>query len=204
MIEALVWPGVSLILGLVAIGAFRGPLVRKIDRITRATKEGISFEQPQVESKPKGDTLSFDDLMKQPISNAVLEREKFISGKLREIAFKTDAERIAVLMRALASVGVDSDFYKVAHVIFGSQVSFLVQLSGTQQGLPKQVAVSRYTDAKLAFPEIYATRSFEQWIGYLLNINLVRIDGDSYDITQHGSDFLKYLVDARLAHDRNG
>ncbi|MCZ8076013.1 MAG: hypothetical protein O9341_17985, partial [Paucibacter sp.] len=81
---------------------------------------------------------------------------------------------------------------------------FLVQLSGTQQGLPKQVAMSSYTDAKLAFPEIYATRSFEQWIGYLVNINLVRIDGDSYDITQHGSDFLKYLVDARLAHDRNG
>lgn len=204
MIEALAWPIVGLVLGLVAIFAFRGPLVRKIERITRATKDGISFEQPQPESKSKGETLSFDELMKQPISNAVLEREKFIATMLKEIQLKTDAERITILTRVLASVGVEADFYRVAHVIFGSQVALLVQLSGTQHGLSRNAALALYEDAKQRFPEVYSNRPFEQWIGYLQSMNLVKTDPDNIDITQHGADFLKYLVDARLAHERHG
>lgn len=195
---------VSFFLGLVAIFAFRGPLVRKIERITRATKDGISFEQPQPESKPKEETLPFDELMKQPISNAVLEREKFITTKLKEIQLKTDAERITILTRVLASVGVEADFYRISHVIFGSQIALLVQLSGTKHGLSRNTALVLYEDAKQRFPEVYSNRSFEQWIGYLQFMNLVRIESTNIDITQHGADFLKYLVDARLAHDRHG
>jgi hypothetical protein len=204
MIDAIAWPLVGLILGLVGIFSFRGPLVRKIDRITRATKDGVSFEQPQIESKPKEETLSFDELMKQPISNAVLEREKFITNKLKDIPLKTDAERISILTRVLASVGVEADFYRVAHVIFGSQVALLVQLSGTQQGLGRLAALALYEGAKKDFPDVYANRSFEQWFGYLQSMNLVKVEDGLIDITQHGADFLKYLVDARLAHERHG
>jgi hypothetical protein len=204
MIESIAWPAVGLILGLVAIFCFRGPLVRKIDRITHATKDGFSFEQPQIESEPKNKALSFEEAMKLPITNAVLEREKHIRNKLQEIKTNTDSERIILLTRALASIGVEADFFKISNIIFGSQVSLLVQLSGTQQGLSRIAATILYEDAKKNFPEIYASRPFEQWIGYLESANLIKIESSNIDITQHGSDFLKYLVDARLAHARHG
>ena len=204
MIEVLAWPFVGLVLGVVSIFAFRDALVRKIERITRATKDGISFEQPQLETKPKEEVLSFDELMRQPVSNAVLDREKFISTKFKEIQLKTEAERITILTRVLASVGVEADFYRVAHVIFGSQVALLVQLSGTQHGLTRNAAVALYEAAKKRFPEVYSNRPFEQWVGYLQSMNLVKIESEALDITQHGADFLKYLVDARLAHERHG
>lgn len=204
MIEVLAWPFVGLVLGVVSIFAFRDALVRKIERITRATKDGISFEQPQLETKPKEEVLSFDELMRQPVSNAVLDREKFISTKFKEIQLKTEVERITILTRVLASVGVEADFYRVAHVIFGSQVALLVQLSGTQHGLTRNAAVALYEAAKKRFPEVYSNRPFEQWVGYLQSMNLVKIESEALDITQHGADFRKYLVDARLAHERHG
>ena len=68
MIEALAWPVVGLILGVVAILVFRGPLTQKIEGITRAGKDGLSFERPQDAEQPTSETLSFEHLMNQPIS----------------------------------------------------------------------------------------------------------------------------------------
>lgn len=204
MIDALAWPAVGLILGLVVIFAFRGSIIRKIERITRASKEGVSFERPQDPEPPKSEALSFDELMKQPISATVLEREKLVTSQLVNLPLKTDAERIAVLERAVASVNIDLEFTRIAHIIFGSQLNFLVQLSGTRHGLTKLHAESAYAATAAQHPDLYKERPFEDWLGYLLNANLLIADGDRFDITQFGTDFLKYLVDARLAYDRFG
>ncbi len=204
MIEAIAWPVVGLILGLAALFSFRGPLVRKIDRITRAGKDGVSFERPQDPEPPKSDVLSFEELMKQPISATVLEREKFVTEKFGDLPLKSDAERISVLKRVVASVNIDLEYTRIAHIIFGTQLNFLVQLAGTRDGLPKAQAESTYTNAAAQFPDLYRERPFEAWLGYLQTSGLLAADGDRLDITQYGSDFLKYLVDARLAYDRHG
>lgn len=128
MIEAFAWPAVGLILGLVAIGAFRGPVVRKLDKLTHASREGVSFERPQDPDPPKNEPQSFEALMKLPISATVLGREKFVAQQLAELSLKTDAERIAVLERVVASVNIDLEFTRIAHIIFGTQLNLLVQL----------------------------------------------------------------------------
>jgi hypothetical protein len=204
MIEALAWPAVSLVLGLVALFSFRGPLVRKIDRITRAGKDGVSFERPQDPELLNSEALSFEELMKQPISATVLEREKFVTDQLSKFPLKTETERISVLKRAVATVNIDLEYTRIAHIIFGSQLNFLVQLAGTRNGLPKSRAESTYSNAAAQFPDLYRERPFEAWLAYLLTSNLLAADGDRLDITQYGSDFLKYLVDTRLAYDRHG
>ncbi|MDL1860730.1 hypothetical protein FBR04_06835 [Betaproteobacteria bacterium PRO7] len=142
--------------------------------------------------------------MRQPISATVLEREKLIAGRIAALHLKTDAECIALLKRAVASVNIDLEYTRIAHIIFGSQLNFLVQLAGTRSGLPKTSAQAAYSSAATQFPELYRERSFEDWLGYLLASGLVKVEGEQIDITQYGSDFLKYLVDARLAYDRHG
>jgi hypothetical protein len=204
MIEAFAWPAVSLILGVVAIFTFRGPLVRKIERISRAGKDGVSFERPQDPEQPQTDALSFDELMKQPISATVLEREKVVTGQLAKLPLKTDAERISVLQRVVASTNIDLEYTRIAHIIFGSQLNFLVQLAGTKHGLPRSQAESTFADAKAHFSELHGERSFEIWLTYLESSNLLHNQGERLDITQYGSDFLKFLVDTRLAYDRYG
>lgn len=209
MIEAIAWPIVALILGLVAIFVFRSPLVRKIDRISRAGTDGITFEHAQADSqatasKPPIGGMSFEDLMKHPVSSAVLDRERFITARLKEMTLKADSERLAVLTRALASVGMDLDFTKLSHGIFGSQLALLVQLAGTRAGLDLSQVEAQFEAAKAQYAELYAQRTFEDWLAYLLNNNLVRKIERVIDLTQHGSDFLKFLVDARQAHTRYG
>ena len=204
MIEAFAWPAVGLVLGLVVIFAFRTPIVRKIERISRAGKDGVSFERPQDAEPPQSEALSFDELMKQPISASVLEREKFTIGQLSKLPLKTDAERIGILQRALATTNIELEYTRIAHIIFGSQLNLLVQLAGTRHCLPRLQAEVTYTDAKARFPDLYSERPFETWLGYLASSNVILIDGERLDITQYGSDFLKFLIDARLAYDRYG
>lgn len=155
MIEALAWPAVGLILGLVAIGAFRGAIVRKLDKLTHASREGISFERPQDPDPPKNEPQSFDELMKLPISATVLAREKSVAQQLVELSLRDDTERIAVLERVVASVNIDLEFTRMAHIIFGTQLNLLVQLAGTRDGLQKSYAEPIYRAAVSQFPDLY-------------------------------------------------
>lgn len=204
MIEALAWPVVGLILGVVAILVFRGPLTQKIEGITRAGKDGLSFERPQDAEQPTSETLSFEHLMNQPISASGLEREKQVTERLASLPLKTDAERIALLNRVVALVNVELEHTRIAYVIFGSQLGLLVRLAGTRSLLPRAEAEIIYRNAAAQFPELYKDRSFETWLAYLLGSSLIVAEADQIDITQYGLDFLKYLVDARLAYDRHG
>ena len=112
--EAFAWPAVGLILGLVAIAAFRGPLARKIDRISRASRDGVAFERQQDPEPPKIETQSFAELMNLPISATVLARERLVAQQVAGLPLKSDSERIAVLERVVASVNVDLEFTRIA------------------------------------------------------------------------------------------
>ena len=81
-------------------------------------------------------------------------------------------------------------------------MNFLVQLAGTRSGLTKVQAETAYSAAVEQFPVFYKERSSGEWLGYLLSTGLVHAEGENLDITQYGADFLKFLVDARLAYDR--
>ena len=204
MIEALAWPVVGLILGLVVIFVLRGPIVRKIDRITRAGRDGVSFDRPQEAAQIHGEVVAFDDLMKHPISATALDREKFVSAQLANLQLKTDADRIALLQRVVATTNIELEYTRIAHLIFGSQLNLLVRLAGTRQGLVLAQAKELFDAAKGSFPALHGDRPFDVWLEYLVTSNLIAKPHDLIDITQYGVDFLEYLVDARLAYDRFG
>lgn len=202
------WPialsGALAIVGGVAVVALRPALMRLIDRTSRVGKDGATFDRTQERPKEPPVTLSFDDLMRTPVSASILEREKDLSQRLSGFDLKTDEEKIRVLTRALATSFVTGDFNVVAHIIFGSQVRLLVTLTSTPGGIEVKDALPIFADAVIRFPQLHAERSFDVWLHFLELRQLILRKDARIDITRYGSDFLKHLVDARLTYDRNG
>ena len=141
--------------------------------------------------------------MKHPVSASVLQREQAIQNEIAQLKL-TDQEKYAVLARGVALTRIEFEFNSAAHLIFGSQISLLMQLSGTFQGLLRQQAEAIYVEAQKAFSELHGERKFEDWFNYLYATNLVSVNGERIDITPYGTDFLKYLVEARLTYNRHG
>jgi hypothetical protein len=204
MPDFLIWPAVVLILGFVAMLLFKPAIDRKIAGITKASKDGVSFERPQEGGEQQPPLLPFVEIMKQPISPSALEREQTIEQQLQAIGLKTEVEKISVLTRVLATTRVELEFNSIAHIIFGSQITLLVQLVGTKNGISRQQAEAIFEQAQQTFPELHGGRKFEEWFAYLQASNLVTFNEDRIDISQFGKDFLKHLVDAHMAHNRYG
>jgi hypothetical protein len=192
------------VVAVIALAMFYKPIARLIDRISGASKDGITFERPQEVGEVKSALLSFTDLMKEPVSASILEREKTIQNQLQAFNLKNEEEKISVLSRALATARVALEFNNIANIIFGSQVTLLIQLSGTHNGITQNQAEIIFEQAKTAFPELHGERKLEDWLMYLHSSNLITLTENKIDITQFGTDFLKHLVDSRMAYNRYG
>lgn len=115
MLDALIWPGAVVIcviaLGGPALFIFRQPITRLFDRISKADKTGVSFENPQErggDNKPSA--LPFPELMKAPISATVLAREDYLKKQLQEFNLQNDTEKISVLIRVAATSRIEAEF----------------------------------------------------------------------------------------------
>jgi hypothetical protein len=208
MPDALIWPAIVaiciILLGVVAIFALRPALLRLVDRTAKISRDGAIFERPQEDAKRQKPVASFEEIIKLPVSPTVLDREEKIKQNLQAIPLKSDAERIAVLIKASAVSRVEMEFINISNLIFGSQLNLLARLVGTPAGIPYSDAEAIFKQAQADSPDLHGKRTLDEWLRYLLNSNVITAQNNRIDITQYGKDFLKYLVDARLAYQRHG
>lgn len=209
MPDFLIWPAVAVIciivIGIAALLILRPALLRLFDRISKVSKDGVALESSQErrsDSSPM--QLSFPELMNMPISATVLERERNIKDQLHDLNLQNDSEKIEALIRVTATARIETEFTNIAHTIFGSQVELLVLLAGTPQGATMSHAEEIFKQAQELYPEIHNDRTLEVWLKYLLSNNLITVEKDKMDISRVGGDFLKFLVDARIAYPRKG
>src|SRR4030042_2595058 len=200
MPDALIWPAVAsifiIILCIICLCLLRPALIRLIDRTSRAGKDGITFGPPQQREEPQLPPLSFEQLMKSPITATVLDREKTMESGLQSFNLKDEKETIALLIRLLATCQTTLEFHSTSIAIFGSQLYLLVRLAGTTQGISCTEAETIFKQAQDKFPDLHKNRTFSDWLNYLLTKHLIVQTNEKIDITQYGTDFLKYLVDA--------
>src|SRR5438132_6397422 len=131
MLNTFMWPSVVAILGIATLLILRQAWIGLIGRISRISPTGASFERPermQEGRNPQG-ALSFQDLMKIPISASVLQREEIIKQQFHGLNLKNDVEKMEILVRAFAMSRIEMEFNNISNFIFGSQVTLLVQLS---------------------------------------------------------------------------
>lgn len=197
------WPLAGLILGLAAIFVFRADWKSLLKRVSRLGKDGAAFDgaQPQESTEQKLEQPAFAELMRHPVSASVLRREELIRT---EMAHFNEPEKVQVLQRAVAMSRVELDFTRVSNIIFGTQLALMVRLAGSTQGLTRAQAEEAFAQAQKAWPTSHADRTVDEWMAFLVTHGLIEVLTDRIELTAWGADFLKFLVDARLAHDRPG
>jgi hypothetical protein len=193
--EHIAWPAVALVLGMVFIFVFRQPVTRFLDRTRHISAPGIkamtSVEDviKQQSGKPVDDLLSAFD-------NPMLRiREKGIKEELdrRQISDPTERER--ALIRHLASLQNAFNFENAYRLIWGSQLAALDILNTRAEGELPEALRPIYHKAAENNPEVYSQYSFDEWLTFLKNANLLRQDEQTLHITIEGREFLKYLIE---------
>jgi hypothetical protein len=108
------------------------------------------------------------------------------------------ASQIEVLIYTVASLNLQVMHERNYRAIFGSQIQALAQMNAEGGGLPDTIRAT-YEAAKATYPEAYRSYTFEQWIGFLQNASLCKVDErGNYVLTPFGRGFLRYLLDLRL------
>jgi hypothetical protein len=104
-----------------------------------------------------------------------------------------------LLIRLLANAALWWADEQVYRTIFGSQIFALKQMNATGPVMREQLE-GFYNVAKGNFPDVYATYFFDQWLGYLISMGLIKTPdgGQHFSITDEGRDFLKWMMDARV------
>lgn len=203
--DSLIWPAVVIIIAIAAFIILRPAFIRLLDRVSKAGKDGISFDRGQEGGKPETLPLSFDELMNLPITASILDREKYLKTYIEKtLNLKSDSEKIDVLIRSLSFSRLEVEFNNISNSIFGSQVDLLNRLSGIPQGLTLAQTEPIFNQAKINFPAFYENRTLNDWINYLITNNLVIQTTEKINITQYGKDFLKHLIDTNQVHERYG
>lgn len=213
-------PLVVLILGL----AFKKPLSHVLMNMKRwklpwvgevETKDSL----PQVAQKPLESAISEAGPTKAPASpNAPTDPAKGAAGpsmypvELIEQVINSIQDKLAAakvtgqarenLLIEWAGDGLlAASFERTYRMIFGSQMEALLLANGAG-GVSADALRTMFDNAKQRFPNIHSTRTFEQWVGFILAQSLIEVtpgsDGKFFRILPYGRGYLHYFVSAQL------
>ena len=204
--ENLIWPGVFLILGIIAIVVLRKPLGGFIDRTFHIDKSGIKAtpQNSRVTDKDEPHTQTFSEFMDIRTSPVVKRQENVIRTNLTKIAANDDAERISMLIRDLAHQQIALQYQKLSYWIFGSQLELLIHVNSVSEGVEESYIREMFEQAKKNEPEYHKATTYESYSGFLFRNNLLFSDNQRIKITDFEIEFLKYLVDSGLTYQRRG
>lgn len=204
--DALIWPGVVLILGVVAILVLKKPLTRLVDRITHIDKSGIraASQDVAVAKNPEEKQVSSRELMEVAFNGVIKDQEQLIRDQLGKIRFDSPAEKESLLTRALARSQVYAQYDRVSTLIFGSQLELLVEASSRPAGISFQLVADAFHRVKTQDSVFHEQTTLESYQRFLLNSNLLYAEGDALKITMFAKEFLKYLIDNGLTNRRRG
>lgn len=196
------WPLASLIFGVFICLVFYKPIGGLLNRMTGAGKDGVKFVSDQ--QPVNSGALTFVDLMKLPVMKSVTEREPTIQAQFDKFHLKSEGEKVTTLIRALTSANVEAEFYRAAIYIFGSQLSLLVSLAGSSNGISLDDAKAQFSHAKALHPQLHTNRTYEEWVAFLETSYFVFYQDSRLQLSTLGADFMKFLIDKKLAYTRNG
>ncbi|MFH1861833.1 MAG: hypothetical protein ABH878_03380 [bacterium] len=203
--EFIVWPCVVLILVIVVIFAFKKPIERLIDRTQKVSKAGLETGQT-IQSTSENPSMSkTNELLKVFDNTLLIQRETEIREFLNNAKLTNNCEREQVLIRYLAAFTVTMIFEKVYYVIFGSQLSVLMELnSAGEKGIKKEFLFTLFEKAQANYPELYTENTVDRWLGFLESFSLISQEDDNIMITIQGREFLTYIIRQGYRLDKGG
>jgi len=203
LVAILAWPGVVLIIALVAILVFRGQLAALIGRTRKVWKGGLETFDAQP-AQPTEEKKGVEEFFRSFDNPLLVEAEALIIKDLKDRKIEAPADREKALVRALAASNIIQHFERVHGAIWASQLACLRYLNPRDKGADISEFIPLYDAAKADYPSWYENQPFERWFDFLRVFNLVIEQDSRVFITVAGQEFLKYLVAARKSGPYHG
>ena len=196
--------GAAIVIAVLII--FRHPLSALLERIRSAGPEGVVFDSRQQAAAQRSDPRKeAERLLRQLDDQTLVAYENALRSELERLGFlepSAHAQAIPVLIRYMARLQVDNEFYEIYRTIYGSQLRALNQLNGSQIPIDRQRLEMFLLEAASNHPEMYRNIQFDTWFGFLLTTQLAVHNADGkFEITQRGQSFLAYLIRRRFSQD---
>jgi hypothetical protein len=140
--------------------------------------------------KPQFDAQTFFKTAYYSPVTAELEKNILIVANEKE-----PNNPLGFLSRFIGVGGVATMHDQTWFTIYKSQILMLQDMNRRNGVLPLSDAKTYYDQAVLAYHQLYAKYSFDQWISYLKGQQLIlQHPSNMLEITWRGKDFLKYLT----------
>jgi hypothetical protein len=167
-----------------------GPLQQTATAGASASQQGLQPAGTEVESAPgPGIAKHFGVHLEEYVSDVEKGLDAAIPQLMRQYNFsKDDAIKYAAVDHAAAL-----RLERVSRIIFGSQIDAINLLISYGGRIQSEALRSIYNNTAPNFPTVYTNYSFEQWLAYLINSGLVRIDGSDVVATPAGKAIVPYM-----------
>lgn len=178
-----------------------------IDRIIKLGPGGIELGPREAAKQAQAETVEPDALQQangaqlkelpgKSRSEALRQLELKLKENLSDLVAKGKVgagDQVDFLINELAGTRLVALFDRVYLMIFGSQIRGLIHLN--QFGTATlEDARQLYAEAKAADLDFYGNYTFEQWLGFIKDNDLIGVSDDSVSITPIGRDFVQYLT----------
>ena len=175
---------------------FRKNIRASIDRIKGVKYGRAEIQTESISQEPVDTTVSSTEKLMKALDNPVLqEGEDLISETLRKASVKEGPEREKLLIRYLAATNLALTLERIDSVIWGSQIYILEHLNVNRLGVLKDnIKTIYYDEAAEKWPPFFTNYSYDAYLGFLKNSNLVLEQDGCLLITILGVEFLQYLA----------
>ena len=193
------WPLAIVIIAIIFMILFMSSIKDFLKRANKISRSGIevypiSQQSPEMETSPAREM----DLYESPVHSA---RKSELKSIIDDMNFENPDKKVEFLLKSLASTTLNTEFERLNSIIWGSQITILKKLNTKEQS--HSVLKEIYDQAAKEYPEGFRDYTLENYIGFLINTELIRKNDENYFITDYGHEFLKYLIDSRANEYRN-
>jgi hypothetical protein len=194
---SIMWPAIAIGFVCVFFMVFFQKNIRAFIDRTKGVKYRSAEVQTENPSQEPVDTTpnSAEKLMKTLDSPVLIQGENLIKEALDKAGVGEGTERENLLIRFLAVTNLALTFERIDSIIWGSQIYILEHLNTNRLGIARGDIKSLYYDeATKRWPTFFGTYSYDAYLGFLKNSNLILEQDGNLLITNFGVEFLQYLA----------
>lgn len=199
LIQGVAWPLVVL----AVIWHFRSEVRGLLGRLVKIGRGGAEFQpgdqSPKSDEEPglKPDSIKLPSTEHLgPALRPVVDRmQPKLSDYLSEAVKQTGKTRENLLFQTFTENYVALHLERAYRQIFGSQILALEFLRDRpdREGDMYVLETLYYKKAAAAWPVMYQSITFDQWLGYLRSYELIEVKGDSVKLTDVGLALTGYI-----------
>ncbi len=192
-IEYITWQVVCLII----FWRLAKPLSKFINNIKSVSAGSFGFHAQNINTNSNKFSESLQNDANLP--DVIAAEKKLVESALEKLDLGTETAEKEHLIRELAFAHMVINFEAIHGAIFYSQIYLLRQLRGNENGFDANTVENVFNTFKEAKPEQSNNFTFDRYVKFLLDSQLIEIQENNYFITEMGLEYLKWItIDGKM------